>query len=103
MKLNTRSPRFNIEGTFGDLGLALALISSVKSKEIGLEKLLVVGEIGLTGEVRPVAFCDRLVNEAHKMGFKNVIIPMRNVEKIRNKNINSISVSSLREAVNKVF
>nr|WP_246517396.1 DNA repair protein RadA [Clostridium aciditolerans] len=93
----------NIEGTFGDLGLALALISSVKSKEIGLEKLLVVGEIGLTGEVRPVAFCDRLVNEAHKMGFKNVIIPMRNVEKIRNKNINSISVSSLREAVNKVF
>ncbi len=93
----------NIEGTFGDLGLALALISSVKSKEIGLEKLLVVGEIGLTGEVRPVAFCDRLVNEAHKMGFKNVIIPMRNLEKIRNKNINSISVSSLREAVNKVF
>jgi DNA repair protein RadA/Sms len=93
----------NIEGTFGDLGLALALISSVKSKEIGLEKLLVVGEIGLTGEVRPVAFCDRLVNEAHKMGFKNVIIPMRNVEKIRNKNINNISVSSLREAVNKVF
>ncbi|WML36294.1 DNA repair protein RadA [Clostridium sp. OS1-26] len=93
----------NIEGTFGDLGLALALISSVKSKEISLEKLLVVGEIGLTGEVRPVSFCDRLVNEAHKMGFKNVIIPMRNLEKIRNRNINSISVSSLREAVNKVF
>lgn len=93
----------NIEGTFGDLGLALALISSVKSKEINLEKLLVVGEIGLTGEVRPVSFCDRLVNEAQKMGFKNVLIPIRNVEKVKNKNTNIISVSSLREAVNKVF
>ncbi|MBV7274483.1 DNA repair protein RadA [Clostridium thailandense] len=93
----------NIEGTFGDLGLALALISSVKSKEISLEKLLVVGEIGLTGEVRPVSFCDRLVNEAQKMGFKNVLVPLRNVEKIKNKNTNIISVSSLREAANKVF
>lgn len=93
----------NIDGTFGDLGLALALISSIKSKEIGLEKLLVVGEIGLTGEVRPVSFCDRLVNEAEKMGFKNVIIPFRNREKIKNKEINIIGVTSLKEAVNKVF
>ena len=93
----------SIEGTFGDLGLALALISSVKSKEISLEKLLVVGEIGLTGEVRPVSFCDRLVNEAQKMGFKNVLVPIRNVERIKNKSTNIISASSLREAVNKVF
>lgn len=93
----------NIEGTFADLGLSLALISSVRSKEINLEKIMVVGEIGLTGEVRPVAFGDRLVNEAEKMGFKNVIIPMRNKEKIKNKDINIIGVSSLREAVNKVF
>lgn len=93
----------NIGGTFGDLGVALALVSSIKSKEISLEKLLVVGEIGLTGEVRPVAFCDRLVNEAEKMGFKNIIIPFRNKEKIKNKDINIIAVSSLKEAVNKVF
>ncbi|MBC2582534.1 DNA repair protein RadA [Clostridium sp. DJ247] len=91
------------DGTFGDLGLALALLSSVRSKETALEKLLVVGEIGLTGEVRPVSFCDRLVNEAHKMGFKNVIIPFRNMGKIRNGGINIIGVSSLKETVNKVF
>lgn len=93
----------NIGGTFGDLGIALALISSIKSKEINLEKLLVVGEIGLTGEVRPIAFCDRLVNEAEKMGFKSVMIPFRNKEKIKNKDINIITVSSLKESVNKVF
>ncbi|AYD39227.1 DNA repair protein RadA [Clostridium fermenticellae] len=93
----------NIEGTFGDLGLALALLSSVKSKAISLERLIVVGEIGLTGEVRPVTFCDRLVNEAEKMGFKNAIIPYRNKDRIKNKNIDVISVSSLVEAINKVF
>lgn len=93
----------NIEGTFADLGLALALVSSVKSKEINLEKLIVFGEIGLTGEVRPVAFGDRIVNEAEKMGFKSIVIPARNKEKVKNKSINIIGVSSLKETVNKVF
>lgn len=51
----------DLTGTFADLGLALALLSSAKSKDIKLPKVLVVGEIGLTGEVRPVSFCDRIV------------------------------------------
>ncbi|QXE19139.1 DNA repair protein RadA [Clostridium sp. 001] len=92
-----------IEGTFGDLGLALALISSAKSREIGLDNLLAVGEIGLTSEVRPVSFCDRIVNEAKKMGFRNIIIPDRNNGKVNCKDINVIGVSSLKEALNKVF
>ncbi|MFL0270180.1 DNA repair protein RadA [Candidatus Clostridium radicumherbarum] len=93
----------NIDGTYGDLGLALALISSIKGKEINLEKVLVIGEVGLTGEVRPVSYCDRLVNEGIKMGFKNVIIPLRNKDKASLKEGNLILVSSLREAINKVF
>ncbi|MFL0196199.1 DNA repair protein RadA [Clostridium sp. WILCCON 0269] len=92
-----------IEGTFGDLGLGLALISSAKSKGIKLENLLVVGEIGLTGEIRAVSFCDRIVNEAEKMGFRNILIPGRNKEKINDREINIIGVSSLKEALNKVF
>lgn len=92
-----------LEGTFGDLGLALALISSSKSKEMSLDNLLAVGEIGLTGEIRPVSFCDRIVSEAEKMGFKNILIPSRNKEKINNKKINIIGVSSLKESLNKVF
>src|SRR3712207_4504690 len=74
----------NIDGTFGDLGIALALISSMKSKQTKLNKLLVVGEIGLTGEVRPVNFCDKIVNEGMKMGFDNFIIPLRNKNKLDN-------------------
>jgi len=93
----------NIEGTFGDLGLALALISSLKGKELKMDKMLVVGEVGLTGEIRPVAFCDRIVNEGSKMGFKNILIPLKNKDKVQVKDINIIAASSLRELINKVF
>ncbi|MBY7043959.1 DNA repair protein RadA, partial [Clostridium botulinum] len=94
----------DLTGTFADLGLALALLSSAKSKDIKLSKVLVVGEIGLTGEVRPVSFCDRIVNEGIKMGFTNIIIPDRNKDKISVKNnVNLIGISSLREGINKVF
>ncbi|MGO5074208.1 DNA repair protein RadA [Clostridium sporogenes] len=94
----------DLTGTFADLGLALALISSAKSKDIKLPKVLVVGEIGLTGEVRPVSFCDRIVNEGIKMGFTSIIIPDRNKYKISvENNVNLIGISSLREGINKVF
>lgn len=93
----------NIEGTYGDLGLALALISSVKGNSLKINKSMIIGEIGLTGEVRPIALCERLVNEGIKMGFENIVIPSRNKDKIQVKGENIIGVSSLREAVNKVF
>ncbi|EJO5349197.1 DNA repair protein RadA [Clostridium botulinum] len=94
----------DLTGTFADLGLALALLSSAKSKDIKLPKVLVVGEIGLTGEVRPVSFCDRIVNEGIKMGFTNIIIPDRNKEKISVKDhVNLIGISSLKEGIRKVF
>lgn len=91
----------NIEGTYGDLGIALALISSAKGAPIKLNKTIAVGEVGLTGEVRPISFCDRLINEADKMGFENILVPKRNIEK--NKSITGIGISSLKEAINKVF
>lgn len=93
----------DITGTFADLGLALVLISSVKGKSISMDRMIVVGEIGLTGEIRPISYCDRIVNEAEKMGFQNIVIPKRNKEKIKMNNINVIGVSSLREVINKVF
>lgn len=93
----------DLTGTFGDLGLALALISSIRNKSIRLDKMVVVGEVGLTGEVRPISYCDRIVNEAEKMGFENIIVPKRNKDKIKMNNINIVGLSSLKEAINKVF
>ncbi len=93
----------NLDGTTADLGLSIALISSIKGKGIKLPKVLVTGEVGLTGEIRPISSVDRLVNEAEKMGFEYTIIPNRNREKVSNKTIKIIGVSNIREAINKIF
>lgn len=93
----------SIEGTTADLGIALALISSSKGRACTLEKTMIIGEVGLTGEIRPITHCDRLVNEAEKMGFTNVIVPFRNMEKITNDKLNVIGVKTVKEAVNKIF
>ena len=93
----------NLDGTSGDLGLAIALLSSVKSKQIKLDKTIIVGEIGLTGEVRPISHCEKIVNEASKLGFKNIIVPQRNEKKIKNKDINIIGTDSLKDVVSKIF
>lgn len=92
-----------IDGTFGDLGLAVALLSSVKGKDFKLEKMMIVGEVGLTGEVRPVSACERLVNEAYKMGFKNAVIPLKNKTSLNIKDINIVPISSIKEAFGKIF
>lgn len=93
----------NVTGTSADLGLAIALMSSVRGVTIDIPKLLIVGEVGLTGEVRPVSYSDRIANEGSKMGFTNIIIPERNKAKAQNKGLNIIAVSSLREAINRIF
>lgn len=93
----------NLDGTYGDLGLAISMISSHKNKSVKLEKAIIVGEIGLTGEVRPVTHCEKIVNEAKKLGFENIIIPKKNLEKIKINDINIIGVSNLRECLTKVF
>lgn len=92
-----------LEGTSGDLGLALALISSAKNRPFALKKPIIIGEVGLTGEVRPVTYCERLLNEGLKMGFENVIIPERNRIKLNIKEANIIGISSLRDVLGIVF
>lgn len=93
----------NIDGTTADLGLSIALISSLKNQGINLPRVLVVGEVGLTGEIRPITSAERLVNEAEKMGFENILIPWRNKDKLMGKKANIIGVNNIREAIKKIF
>ncbi len=55
-----------------DLGICLAIASSLKDKAIS-SKTMIVGEVGLLGEVREVRGLDKRVSEAKKLGFTNVI------------------------------
>ncbi len=57
-----------------DLGIALAIISSTKNKTIP-PKTICFGELGLLGEIRNVAFTDKMAKEAKKLGYTNVVSP----------------------------
>lgn len=82
-----------------DLGIALAIVSSFRDAMID-PRLAVVGEIGLSGELRAVSQLDRRVNEAARLGFKRCLVP-RVGGKVSPlpKGLELIPAGSLREAV----
>ena len=49
------------------------------------EGTIIIGEVGLAGEVRAVNFMEKRINEAMKMGFKTCIIPQNNVVSLKDK------------------
>ena len=64
-----------------DLGIAIAMVSSMKGLAIPLDTI-VFGELGLTGEVRAVGLCERRLKEAQNIRYKRVIIPLENAKQI---------------------
>ena len=72
-----------------DLGLSLAIISSIRDIPIS-PTTLIIGEVGLLGEIRYVDNIERRLKEAKKLGFKRAIIPAVN-EKVY-KNIDDIGL-----------
>jgi DNA repair protein RadA/Sms len=82
-----------------DLGIILAACSSFKNIPIKND-IAVIGEVGLTGEVRAVNMIEKRVKEAEKLGFKTCIIPERNQKLIKEKlNIEIIGVKNIIEAM----
>lgn len=92
------------EGTSLDLGLALAIYSSMRGLPIPTTDTIAIGELGLTGELRPVLNTEKMVREAAKMGFKNCILPDRSLKKIRApKSIKLVGAATIREAIDILF
>ncbi len=88
------------EGTSTDLAVALAIWSDEKGFKIPAD-CLVIGEIGLTGDLRPVQNADKLIKEACRMGFKTVLLPQRSLERLteRPAGMSFIGVKTLSEAI----
>ena len=62
-----------------DLAICAALASAVS--DVPIDKYTAVfGEVGLTGEIRPVTYADKRVNECIKTGFKRVLLPAKNMK-----------------------
>jgi len=81
-----------------DLGIALAIASSFRDTSAD-SQLVVVGEVGLSGELRTVPQLERRVAEAARMGFERCLVPKAGGKIKQPKNIELITVSTLREAI----
>ena len=88
-----------IDETSADLGIAMAIASSFRNQTITPNAAL-IGEIGLTGEIRPVAQIERRIAEAKKLGLKGIVIPTANYQSLKKKaGIKIQPVGKLSEAV----
>lgn len=86
-----------------DLGIVAAIASSFRDREID-EGTVIIGEVGLAGEVRAVNFMEKRVNEAAKLGFRRCIVPRNNIKKLEQQSdIKVIGVSSVNEMLDVVF
>jgi DNA repair protein RadA/Sms len=85
-----------------DLAVLAAIVSSLKSKPVR-DKLVVFGEVGLAGEIRPVQRGQERLKEAAKLGFTHAIIPAANQPKAKIAGIEVIPVNRVDEALGQLF
>lgn len=81
-----------------DLGIALAIITCVRDVVFD-SYTAIVGEIGLSGEIRAVNNIEKRINEAQKLGFKRIIIPETNEVSDDFKGIEIVKVKRIIEAI----
>ena len=88
--------------TSTDLPLALALASSLRGRALPAAPV-VFGELGLTGEVRPVAYGEERLKEARSQGFERVIVARENAPRKAIEGLTVIPVSRVDAAVKLAF
>jgi DNA repair protein RadA/Sms len=91
-----------ITETATDLPLALALVSSLRSEPLDAA-LVAFGELGLTGEVRPVPYGEERLRELHKQGYTRAIVPRQNAPRAAVDRLKIVPVATLAEAVQAAF
>ncbi len=83
-----------------DLGTLLAIVSSFKDMPVD-QNTVVIGEVGLDGEVRAVSHIQPRIKEAQKLGFKRCIIPRGNKKSLNQRfEIENIGVGEINETIN---
>lgn len=87
-----------VSETAADLALLVAMISSFRNRALPRE-LIVFGEVGLAGEIRPVPNGSERLSEAVKHGFKRAIVPKANAPKQKIAGLTVIPVSKLSDAL----
>lgn len=82
-----------------DLAVAISIISSLKDIK-PIKKCVLIGEIGLTGEIRGVENINIRLKECERLGIERAIIPEKNKNDVSVKNMEIYPVKFLHEALN---
>jgi DNA repair protein RadA/Sms len=85
-----------------DLPVMTAIVSSLLNKPVS-HKTVVVGEVGLSGEVRGVTLIDQRANEASKLGFDTMIVPSANKTQAAGRSIKVVGVKDIQSALDSVI
>ena len=87
-----------------DLAVALSIYSSLKDIPVDSETV-VIGELGLSGEVRTISYIEKRISESSKLGFKQIILPKNNLKNVDVKKYKSkiTGVERIREAVDLII
>ncbi len=93
---------FKIKDTSTDLAVIGAILSSFRKKQ-PFSGIALVGEVGLTGEIRKVRKIEKRVEELKRFGFKGVIIPKIDVKEIKTDGIELYPVKNIKEVYEQWF
>ena len=108
-KLATKDVFFNIAGGLKvvDPAIDLAVVAAVLSSNVDMAikpNICVTGEVGLSGEIRPVTRIEQRITEAAKLGFEKILIPrMKKIQLPKATGIEIIQVSKIEEAFRVLF
>ena len=109
-KLMQKDVFLNIAGGLRvtDMAIDLSVIAAVLSSNVDTpieDGWCMAGEVGLSGEVRPVARIEQRISEAEKLGFQHIIIPKYNLSGLNRKkfNIELVPVRKVEEALRALF
>jgi DNA repair protein RadA/Sms len=110
LKLNSFDVFINVSGGFrinetaADLAVATAIASSLKEKPVS-DRIGFIGEISLSGEIRPVSQCGRRVIEYKNSGFSTILLPECDIAKASAVGFEGeiIGVKTIQDAMSYLF
>ncbi len=86
-----------------DLAVCMSIASSIREQSIDSQTML-IGEVGLGGELRSVSAIDKRIAEAEKLGFNNVFLPSNNLKGLnKSEKIKTTALESLNQAIDKLL
>ncbi len=107
-RLGAKDVFLNITGgiSVDDPAIDLAVIAAIMSsnEDIVIDKdICLAGEVGLSGEIRPVNKIDQRILEAEKLGFRKILLSKHNKIAVKNTNIKLILVSKIEDVVSELL